>query len=234
MRDLLADLAGLQRTVGFRVPEPRALPASPGSDRHAWDRLFAGRARPSCIRSSSCDGPRHHAPSTPGDLLFHIRAPSMDLCFELAAQIMDRLAGAVTVVDEVHGSSTSTTATCSASSTAPRTRPGRGGAAAVTIGDEDPDFAGGSYVIVQKYLHDLTPGTRCRSRSRSGSIGRTKLDDIELADDVKPANSHVALNTIDDDDGTERQILRDNMPFGAVGDAASSARTSSATPRPRR
>jgi putative iron-dependent peroxidase len=40
---------------------------------------------------------------------------------------------------------------------------------------------------------------------------------VELADDVKPGNSHVALNTIVDPDGTQRQILRDNMAFGAVG-----------------
>ena len=61
-------------------------------------------------------------------------------------------------------------------------------------------------------------------------IGRTKLSDIEMPDDVKPANSHVALNTIDDPDGTERQILRANMPFGERRARASSAPTTSATP----
>ena len=90
----------------------------------------------------------------------------------------------------------------------------------MTVGDEDPGFAGGSYVIVQKYLHDLDGVERAqRPRSRSGSIGRTKLDDIELPDDVKPSNSHVALNTITGENGEERQIVRDNMPFGTVGDA---------------
>jgi putative iron-dependent peroxidase len=48
-------------------------------------------------------------------------------------------------------------------------------------------------------------------------IGRTKLDDIELPDEVKPSNSHVAMNTITEADGTERQIVRANMPFGSVG-----------------
>jgi len=50
-------------------------------------------------------------------------------------------------------------------------------------------------------------------------IGRTKLDDIELDDDVKPPNSHLALNVITDDDGNELKILRHNMPFGAIGKA---------------
>ncbi len=48
-------------------------------------------------------------------------------------------------------------------------------------------------------------------------IGRTKLADIEMDDDVKPPNSHVAVNTIVDPDGTQRQIVRDNMPFGRAG-----------------
>ena len=50
-------------------------------------------------------------------------------------------------------------------------------------------------------------------------IGRTKLDDIEFDDAVKPPNSHLALNVIEDDDGNELKILRHNMPFGEVGKA---------------
>ncbi len=48
-------------------------------------------------------------------------------------------------------------------------------------------------------------------------IGRTKLEDIEMADDVKPANSHLALNVIEDADGNELKIVRANMPFGEIG-----------------
>ena len=88
---------------------------------------------------------------------------------------------------------------------------------AVLIGDEDPEFAGGSYVVVQKYLHDLGGWDALPVEQQELAIGRTKLSDIELPDDVKPANSHVALNTIVDADGEERQIMRFNMPFGRVG-----------------
>ena len=70
---------------------------------------------------------------------------------------------------------------------------------------------------MQKYLHDLAAWNALPVEEQERVIGRTKLDDIELPDDVKPANSHVALNTIVDADGTERQIVRDNMPFGSVG-----------------
>src|SRR6202042_3584084 len=89
--------------------------------------------------------------------------------------------------------------------------------AAALIGDEDPHFAGGSYALVQRYVHDLTSWDALAVAEQERVIGRTKLSDIEMADDVKPANSHVALNTITNADGTERQIVRDNMPFGSVG-----------------
>jgi putative iron-dependent peroxidase len=94
---------------------------------------------------------------------------------------------------------------------------GPAAATAVLIGDEDPAFAGGSYVIVQKYLHDLEAWNALPVDAQERVIGRTKLENVELDDDVKPSNSHVALTTITDPDGTERQILRDNMPFGNVG-----------------
>ena len=88
---------------------------------------------------------------------------------------------------------------------------------AVTIGAEDPHFAGGSYVIVQKYLHDLMAWNALPVEMQERAVGRTKLSNVELPDDVKPNNSHVALNTIVGPDGSERQVLRDNMPFGSVG-----------------
>ena len=71
--------------------------------------------------------------------------------------------------------------------------------AAVLVGDEDPAFAGGSYVVVQKYLHDLDGWDALPVEEQERAIGRTKLSDIELPDELKPANSHVALNTIVDE-----------------------------------
>jgi porphyrinogen peroxidase len=114
-------------------------------------------------------------------------------------------------------------ATCSVSWTAPRTRsaprrrPRPGSATAAVIGEEDPDFAGGSYVLVQRYLHDLTAWDALSVGEQERVVGRTKLNDIELPDEVKPSNSHVALTTILDEDGGQRQIVRYNMPFGRVG-----------------
>jgi porphyrinogen peroxidase len=214
--DLLGDVAALQRSVGFRIPDARLeCVAAIGS--RAWDRLFDGPRPAELHPFAELAGPRHRAPATPGDLLFHIRASRMDLCFEFAAQVMARLAGAVTVADEVHGFRYFDERDLIGFVDGTESPSGRIAVEAAIVGDEDLDFAGGSYVIVQKYVHDIPAWNALPIEEQERVIGRTKLDDIEMPDDVKPVNSHVALNTITGPDGEERKIIRANMPFGEVG-----------------
>ena len=215
-RGLLADASALIRAVGFRIPEGE-LTCSIGVGSEAWDRLFGGPRPAELHPFRELIGERHHAISTPGDLLFHIRADREDLCFELAGQIMDRLHGSVTVADEVYGFRYFDERDLLGFVDGTENPTGPAAAAAAFIGAEDPRFAGGSYVIVQKYLHDLRAWNALSVEEQERVIGRSKLSDIELPDDVKPADSHVALNTITDPDGTERQIVRENMAFGTVG-----------------
>jgi putative iron-dependent peroxidase len=218
VRDLLSDLAGLQRTVGFRVPDGRlAVVAGVGSE--AWDRLYSGPRPAELHPFRAVHGAKHHAVSTPGDLIFHIRARQADLCFELASQVMDRLGGSVTVVDEVHGFKYFDERDLLGFVDGTENPDGAAAAKAATVGMEDPTFAGSSYVIVQKYVHDLAAWNALPVEDQERVIGRTKLSNVELPDDVKPSNSHVALNTIVGTDGEERKILRDNMPFGTVGNS---------------
>ncbi len=216
VHDLLTDLSGLARTVGFRSPDG-GLAVVGGVGSAAWDRLFAV-ARPAELHPfQALDGPRHRAVSTPGDLLLHIRAATMDLCWELASLAVGRLAGAATVIDEVHGFKYFDERDLLGFVDGTENPTGPAAEAAVTIGAEDPTFAGGSYVIVQKYLHDMTAWDALTVEEQERVIGRAKLSNVEMDDAVKPSNSHVALNTIVEPDGTQRQILRENMPFGSLG-----------------
>jgi putative iron-dependent peroxidase len=215
VRGLLADMSGLRRAVGFRIPGGLSCVTAIGSG--AWDRLFDG-PRPAGLHPfKELNGPRHRAPATPGDLLFHIRADRMDMCFELATQVMARLAGVVTVADEVHGFQYFDERDLLGFVDGTESPGGNAGLRAAIVADADPEFAGGSYVIVQKYLHDMASWNAQPVEEQERVIGRTKLADIELADDVKPANSHVALNTVTGPDGEELQIVRANMPFGDAG-----------------
>jgi len=159
---------------------------------------------------------QHHAVATPGDILFHIRSTRMDLCFELATQIMSRLTGAVSTVDEVHGFNYFDDRDLIGFVDGTENPVEQAAVDATIIGEEDAAFAGGSYVIVQKYLHDLTRWNALSIEEQERIIGRTKLSDIELDDAVKPSSAHNVLTTIMED-GKQLEIVRDNMPFGEVG-----------------
>lgn len=214
VRAMCGDLAGFVRAVGFRDLDG-GLSCIMGVGSEAWDRLF-GAPRPKDLHPFREIHGRHHAVATPGDILFHIRARNMDLCFELAMQVMTRLGDAVTVVDETHGFKFFDQRDMIGFVDGTENPAGQAANDAVLIGDEDPAFAGGSYVIVQKYLHDLTAWNSLPVEQQEGIIGRKKLSDIELEDGVKPSSAHNVLTTIQED-GKEVKILRDNMPFGTIG-----------------
>jgi putative iron-dependent peroxidase len=214
IRSFFGDLAGLVRAVEFRDLEA-GLSCVVGIGSDAWSRLF-DEPRPANlhpfreIRSGA-----RHAVSTPGDLFFHIRAKRMDLCFELATQIMARIGDVVSPVDEVHGFRYFDERDLLGFVDGTENPRNEAIMEAALIGAEDAAFARGSYVIVQKYLHDLDGWNALSTETQERIIGRTKLSDIELEDSVKPTYAHNALTTITED-GKEVKILRDNMPFGHV------------------
>jgi putative iron-dependent peroxidase len=215
LRSFCGDLAALVRAVEFRDLEG-GLSCVVGFGSDAWERLF-GRPRPAELHPfREIRAGTRHAVSTPGDLLFHIRAKRMDLSFELATQIVARLGNAVSPVDEVQGFRYFDERDLLGFVDGTENPRGAAATEAVLIGDEDAAFEGGSYVIVQKYLHDLDAWNTLSTETQERIIGRTKLSDIELDDSVKPTSAHSALTTIVEN-GREIKILRDNMPFGRPG-----------------
>ena len=214
VRALCGDLAALLRAVGFRDIEGRlSCVMAFGSD--AWDRFF-GVPRPKELHPFREIHGQHHAVATPGDILFHVRSTRMDLCFELATQIMSRLRGAVSTTDEVHGFTYFDDRDLIGFVDGTENPVDQAALNATIIGEEDATFAGGSYVIVQKYLHNLNGWNALPIEEQEKIIGRSKLSDIELDDAVKPTSAHNALTTIIED-GEQLEIVRDNMPFGDVG-----------------
>ena len=215
IRSFCGDLSALVRAVGTRDSKGSlSCVMAFGSD--GWRELF-GLPRPAELHVfREIRAGERHAVSTPGDLLFHIRASRMDLCFELATQIMARIDDAVEPTDEVHGFRYFDNRDLIGFVDGTENPQGEAAIEAVLVGEEDAAFAGGSYVIVQKYLHDLDGWDALSTEQQEAIIGRKKLSDIELDDSVKPTSAHNALTTITED-GKEVKILRDNMPFGRVG-----------------
>jgi len=215
IRQFCADLAALVRSVGFREQEG-TLSCVVGFGSDAWDRLF-GKPRPRELHKfREIRAGERHAVSTPGDMLFHIRAQRMDLCFELATQITARLGPAVSPVDEVHGFRYFDSRDLIGFVDGTENPKGNDAIDATLITDEDPGFTAGSYVIIQKYLHDLAGWNVLPTEKQEKIVGRTKLNDVELDDKVKPTYAHNALTKIVEG-GKEIKILRDNMPFGNAG-----------------
>ncbi|QDH17731.1 Dyp-type peroxidase [Swingsia samuiensis] len=214
VRDVLGDISSLVRGVGFRIPEGE-LSCITGIGSSAWDIVF-GNPKPKNLHPFREINGVHHAPSTPGDLLFHIRAARMDLCFDLASTLVSRLENVATVVDEVHGFKYFDERDLLGFVDGTENPSGQAALDSTLIGDEDIDFKGGSYVIVQKYLHNMKKWNAMPTETQEDIIGRKKLSDIEQADDAKKSYAHNVLTNIEEN-GEQLQIVRANMPFGEVG-----------------
>lgn len=216
VRAVLGGLDDLIKTVGFRDLDGRlSCIAAIGSA--LWDRLDPS-SRPAELKPfSPIDGVVHKAPSTPGDLLFHIRAERADLCFELERMLLDALGEAVKVVDETSGFRYFDARDLLGFVDGTANPAGRDIPDSALVGDEDRAFAGGSYVVIQKYLHDLPAWKAIGADRQERIIGRTKVDNVELDDPAPDRKSHKSLATIVDPQGVEHDILRDNMPFGSPG-----------------
>ncbi|MFJ4689137.1 Dyp-type peroxidase [Streptomyces sp. NPDC088789] len=212
-REVLGEVEGLTRSIGFGHPEGR-LSCVAGIGARAWEPLY-GVPRPAALHPfRELAGPRHRAPATPGDLLFHIKAQRPDLCFALAAELVRRLGDAARVEDEAQTFAYFDSRNLLGFVDGTENPEGDPAADAALVGEEDPAFHGGSYVVVQKYLHDVDAWEKLAVEEQERVIGRTKLTNLERDD---APGSHVDLNTLTAPDGTELRVLRGAMPFGRPG-----------------
>lgn len=210
VKDVCANFSALIRSMRNRYPDMQ-FSCTIGFGADAWKRFFPEQGNPKELQPfEEIKGVKLTAVSTPGDLLFHIRCKQMGLCFEFASIIDQKLRGVVESIDETHGF---------------RYRDGKAIIGFVdgtenpavdedpyrfaVIGDEDPEFMGGSYVFVQKYIHDMVAWNALPVEEQEKVIGRRKFNDVELSDEEKPKNAHNAVTNIGDD----LKIVRANMPF---------------------
>ncbi|KAH8664351.1 hypothetical protein BX600DRAFT_436902 [Xylariales sp. PMI_506] len=216
VRSTLAGVGSLAKNVAIRdLSAAFACTVGIGSD--VWDSV-TGLPRPRELHPfNPVKGAKHTAVSTPGDLLFHIRSERRDMCFEFERQLLDGLGDSVEVVDATTGFRYFDLRDLLGfvDGTANPVGPAVPDSVLVTA-DEDGAHVGGSYVVIQKYVHDLAAWRSLSTEQQEAIIGRTKLDNAELDDaDEGSQQSHKTLATIEDADGNEYDILRDNMPFGS-------------------
>ena len=213
VKDLCGDFSAVARSMRTRLPDS-AISCVMGFGAQAWGRLFPGRGTPKELEVfKEIKGAKYTAVSTPGDIFFHIRASRLDVCHEAASIIGTKLAGAVYAIDEIQGFRYFDGRAIIGFVDGTENPEDDERTAFGTIGDEDADFAGGSYAFVQKYLHDMTSWNALSTEEQEKAVGRRKFNDVELSDEEKPENAHNAVTNIEDEDGNELKIVRANMPF---------------------
>ena len=182
-----------------------------------WDTLSPDR-RPAALHPfpERIYGGRS-APSTGGDLLLHLISRRQDLCFELALRFRRELGDRVEVQDEVHGFRYLDSRDLTGFIDGTENPKGQARAGVALIGDEDPAFAGGSYVFTQRYVHDLAKWRGVPTREQEKVIGRRKRDSRELSARAKPPTAHISRVVIEED-GEELEILRHSFPYGTTSE----------------
>jgi putative iron-dependent peroxidase len=216
IRSNLASISDLSKNVSFRDPSA-SFACTVGIGSEVWDRI-TGVPRPAELHPfAEVKGPVHTAPSTPGDLLFHIRSERRDLCFEFQRQLLDGLGDAVALVDETVGFRYFDMRDLLGFVDGTANPVGPALPASILVAEEDASAISGSYIVIQKYVHDLKGWNALSAEQQEAIIGRTKMNNVELDDAESGQRSHKSLATIEDDNGDEHEIFRDNMPFGSPG-----------------
>lgn len=212
-QNLCALIGNLNNSARIRFPDAKASVVL-GIGFEAWHMLELPTPVPKEFEIfTPIAGARHTAVATRGDLHLHIRSDVFSYCVDAAAAITDILHQVAMNVQEVHGFRYWDSRSILGFVDGTENPHGDDRAYFGLIGDDDPVYKGGSYLFVQKYLHDLQAWRSLPVSEQEKVIGRSKADDIEMPDGVKPSNAHSALANVGDD----AKIVRDNMPFGSIG-----------------
>ncbi|WP_286239647.1 Dyp-type peroxidase [Neptuniibacter halophilus] len=156
------------------------------------------------------------APNTPVDLLFHIRSARKDLNFMLAQRLVDQLGDAVTLVEEVEGFRYLDSRDLTGFVDGTENPQGDDRIDVAVVADEDLEFSGGSYIHLQRYVHNMAFWNRQPLKVQEDTIGRTKSDNVEYPSAEKDLTAHTKRTSLKDAEGRSIEILRHSMPYGST------------------
>ncbi|WED22520.1 Dyp-type peroxidase [Vibrio sp. JC009] len=151
------------------------------------------------------------APATDVDMIIHCHSNRHDLHFYLLRKLMAEISEFVDVVDETYGYRYLDARDMTDFIDGTENPEGDERAEVAII--PEGEFAGGSYVLAQRFIHNLPAWNRLSVSAQEKVIGRTKPDSVEL-DDV-PAASHVGRVDIKEE-GVGLKIVRHSLPYGSV------------------
>ncbi len=154
------------------------------------------------------------APATPGDLFIQIRADRADICHQMGVELMQLLGSHVDLFEQVSSFRYLDGRDLTGFVDGTENPKGMRKFAVAIVGDEDPEFTGGSYLHIQRYRHNMTKWQLTSEQHQEQVIGRTKADNIEFASDKKAPFAHTKRTSLKDPQGKSVEILRQSMPYG--------------------
>lgn len=210
---ICALVSNLNNSFIIRIPDG-GISCVMGVGYEAWIKLGLPNPLPRELKNfEPIVGQKHRAIATPGDLHFHLRAPNISACVDMLAAIIDVLYLVADCLEEIHGFRYWDGRSILGFVDGTENPVGEERVHFGVVGKEDPFYEGGSYLFVQKYVHNMQAWEQLTTEEQEKVFGRYKTSDIEMADDIKPDNSHSALTGIEDKNGNDLKIIRDNMPF---------------------
>ncbi len=217
VRKACAGLPALTAAVAKQMGEKKLYSAVAFGPR-AWPKLFKSAAPVGLVPFRAIkDGPRE-MPATPGDIFVHIHSEHHYANFHLARLFMAQVRKATNLVEEIHGFRNFEERDLIGFVDGTENPTGTDRVEAVIVGREDKEFAGGSYMSVQRFVHNLDLWERQAVKKQENTVGRTKATNIEMEDGVKPETAHIA-RVVMEENGKELEILRQGLPYGTTGEA---------------
>ncbi|MGF6148123.1 Probable deferrochelatase/peroxidase YfeX [Kingella potus] len=153
-------------------------------------------------------------PATQCDLMIHIQSKHGGLNYLLAEQVLAAFGSAIDVQNETHGFRMPEERGLDGFVDGTENPHGAEAVAAVAAIAAGAD-AGGSYVVLQQYLHDLAKWSRLSLAEQEQSVGRSKEENIEFPRAERLPDSHLGRTNIKEN-GAGLKIVRRSLPFGKV------------------
>lgn len=178
-----------------------------------WSQLYT--ETPTGFKQLNPEQGAFNMPVEPADIFIHIASARADICFAMSQAFFTGIQTKVEVLDErpcfrfFDGRDMTGFIDGTENPQFPDDR-----AETALLPEDAEAFADGSFIFAQRYIHDLAKWQQLKVDAQEQVFGRTKLESIELDDDVKPSNAHVARTVVEDEDGEEMEILRHSLPYG--------------------
>ena len=184
LKDTFSKVCGLvgnlNNSVADRFPEARAS-VTIGISHRAWLTLGLPQLLPKELKDfQPIKGSKYTAVATEGDLHFHIRAHNPSLAYDMAAAISDVLQPIADCIVNVQGFRYWDGRAIIGFVDGTENPRGEEREQFAVVGDEDPNYQGGSYLFVQKYVHDMNAWRSLPVSEQEKVIGRSKEMDIEV------------------------------------------------------